>query len=82
MTAAYYEICDDICDFDWYAYPIEMQKILPLIMINAQEPVVLECFGKISCARDVFKSVKHITLTHLTQTHFNFIDSCLIYSFR
>lgn len=57
VTGAFLEICDGISVLDWYAFPIEIQKTLPIIMINAQEPVALECFGSISCGRDIFKAV-------------------------
>lgn len=57
VSAAYIEVCDVICKLDWYAFPCEMQKLLPFIMVNAQQPVTLKCFGSISCAREVFKRV-------------------------
>lgn len=57
VTAAYIAVCDAIDKLDWYAYPIEMQKTLPFILINAQQPVTLKCFGSISCGREVFKRV-------------------------
>lgn len=56
-SGTFVEICDEIDNFDWYAFPMKIQKILPLILINAQEPVAIECFGSIACARDVFKRV-------------------------
>lgn len=42
---------------DWYIFPIEMQKMLPTILIEAQQLVALECFGSILCSREVFKQV-------------------------
>lgn len=43
--------------FDWYLFPIEIKRILPTIILMAQKPVSLECFGGILCTREVFKSV-------------------------
>lgn len=43
--------------FKWYLFPIEIQKILPTILINAQERVVIECFGSIPCDRETLKKV-------------------------
>lgn len=57
LTAAFITIFDNLCDLDWYVYPIGMQKALPLIMLNAHELITVECFGEISCTRGVFKSV-------------------------
>lgn len=65
LTAAFIGISDDISNLDWHAYPIGMQKALPLVIINAQELITLECFGEISCTRGVFKSVsKYKSMTH------------------
>lgn len=46
-----------ISQFDWHLFPDEIQKILPVIIINAQQPVLIEWFGSISCVREVFKKV-------------------------
>ena len=46
-----------IHQFDWYLFPIEIQRMLPMIIVVAQQPVTLECFGSISCSREVFKNV-------------------------
>lgn len=58
VSGAFIEICYGIDELNWYTLPIELQRILPIIMINAQEPVYLECFGSILCARDTFKRVR------------------------
>lgn len=46
---------------DWYLFPYEVQRILPIILIISQEPTVLHCFGSISCDRDVSKKVNFFT---------------------
>lgn len=46
-----------VSQFDWHLFPYEIQKILPIIILNAQQPVLIEWFGSISCVRDVFKKV-------------------------
>lgn len=43
--------------FDWYLLPIEIKQMLPMIISIAHQPVSLECFGSISCTREVFKNV-------------------------
>lgn len=58
MTDAFDEINDTLDQSNWYLLPIEFQRILPMIMVNAQQPVFLECFGSIGCTRDVFKNVR------------------------
>lgn len=50
-------ICDTIANSKWYLFPISIRKILPTILINAQEEVYFECFGSIPCNRETFKRV-------------------------
>lgn len=51
------DICDVIEQFNWYAFPAQVQRMLPIIILAAQQPVAVECFGSIMCLRDTFKSV-------------------------
>lgn len=46
--------------FKWYLLPNKAQKMLPTIMVAAQEPVQLQIFGSVSCNRITFKEVKQI----------------------
>lgn len=48
-----------IGQFNWHLFSYEIQKILPIIIMNAQQPVLIEWFGSISCVREVFKKVCH-----------------------
>lgn len=52
------EIEDEIIQFEWHSFPSKIKPMLPTIIIIAQQPVEIECFGSISCNRDVFKQVK------------------------
>lgn len=54
---AFDEIGDDIDQLHWYLLPQELQQTLPMVIVVVQQPVSLECFGTISCNRDVFKRV-------------------------
>lgn len=54
--------CDHFNDIDeimlqwnWYLFPNEIQRILPLVLIVVQTPVQLECFRSISCTRETFQ---------------------------
>ena len=60
LTNAFEEICETVEHFDWYLIPLEIQKSLPILLIAAQKPIVLECFGSISGTRDTFKIVSLI----------------------
>lgn len=51
-------INDTINRFDWNSFPLEMQRLLPIIMANTQQSVGFECFRGFICNRDTFKKVK------------------------
>lgn len=57
LTTAFEEVCGAFDLLDWYFYPPKMTKILPVMIMNAQRRVVVECFGKISCSLETFKAV-------------------------
>lgn len=54
---AFGKINDIIEQFDWYLFPVQMQRIMPVIIINAHEPIAIEYFGSRSCSREDFKKV-------------------------
>lgn len=57
LADAFDKINFTIDQLDWYLFPKDIQRMLPMIIEIAQESVSLECFGSISCGREVFKSV-------------------------
>lgn len=67
QRASYFfiEINSSIDILDWYLFPINVQKIMPTLLIMAQQPVEIECFGSIVCDRDTFKRVSSIALMKL-----------------
>lgn len=42
----------------WYLFPIEMQKMLVIVMLNTQQPVVVHGLANAMCMREIFKKVK------------------------
>lgn len=57
---AFEEINDIIGAFDWYLFPDEINRLLPTIIILAQQTVMIDCFGSLGCNRDAFKRVSFI----------------------
>ena len=57
MSDAFDGIHFTIDQFEWYLFPIEIQRMLLTIIAVAQQPVPLECFGSTTCTRVVFKNV-------------------------
>lgn len=55
---AYLEIIDRIDQFDWYLCPMNVQRMLPILLIVAQQPVKLRMTGSTSTNRDTFKKVR------------------------
>lgn len=57
-------VCTQFARFDyelwqctWYQFPIEMQRILVLVMSNIQNPATIYSYGNFECTRDSFKRV-------------------------
>lgn len=46
-----------IFESEWYTFPIEIQKILPTLMVASQQPVVIQGFANLQCTREAFKKV-------------------------
>lgn len=57
VSNAYIEIEDEIGQLDWYLFSMEIQKILPTLMIVTQKTVGLDVFGNISADREDFQKV-------------------------
>lgn len=82
ISSSFEYINDEINRFDWYLLSVEMQRILPVIMINAQESIGLECFGSFLCDRNTFKSVRFYRHLHIqTLCIFDFLDEIFVAHF-
>lgn len=57
MTNAFERIDNEFESFDWHLFPLEMQRMLPPILMMAQAPVVLNYFGSMSATREYAKKV-------------------------
>lgn len=60
LANAFSEINDLMDQFQWYRFPIKVQRILPMVIVLAQKRVSYECFGSFSCGRKAFKIVCEI----------------------
>lgn len=57
LTDAFGDVCCAIEGFHWNLFSIEIQKVLPIILIGVQKPVVLRCFGTTHGLRITFSAV-------------------------
>lgn len=71
--------CSEIVEqFDWYLFPTEIQRMLPLILNITQQPFEIVCFGSAAGDRETFKSVC-VTLTFLcTMIELNSMNFCQV----
>lgn len=57
VTTRFDDIKSNIYQCDWHSFRIEVQKIMPLLMQSAQQPVFIAGFGNITFTRETFKKV-------------------------
>lgn len=60
LTQAFWVISDTIEQFKWYRFPLNIKRLLPMIINEVHVPVVLNCFGSTACVRGSFKNVSRI----------------------
>lgn len=57
LTIAFEQFSDALYQSDWHSFPIQMQQILLILMVNAQQPVRLTGFANTLCALESFNKV-------------------------
>lgn len=57
LTDTFDEIYRKFKKSAWYLFPIEVQRMLPTILIGVQETIVFDCFGILDISREQFKKV-------------------------
>lgn len=57
LNFAFDECNEMIGEFEWYKFPIEIQRMLPMLMCLAQQPVEIQTFGSVALKREAFKYV-------------------------
>lgn len=58
---------DEIYQCDWNEFPHKIQRMFPIILMLAQEPVNIQSTGSFVCNRETFNKVK----TKLISSIFN-----------
>lgn len=61
LIRQFHRFDDALCRTNWYRFPIETQKMLLIVMANAQQPILVQGFGNIACTREAFKKVTKAT---------------------
>lgn len=60
VMAVFEEVSIAIDQLRFYLFPIDTQKMLPTVLVVAQDGVKLSMFGSIDCNRRTFKEVKRL----------------------
>lgn len=61
VTSQFNNFDDKLCECKWYLFPMDMQKLYLIFMINTQQPTHISCYGNILCVREMFKKVRPFT---------------------
>lgn len=56
---------------DWYSFPTVIRHLMPTLIVNTQQPVVVKGFGNISCTRETFKRVTFESQFHASSINLN-----------
>lgn len=57
VTIEFEDLNEIIGQLNWYSYPNDVQRMMPIIMIVAQESVIIHGYGNIACVRESFVKV-------------------------
>ena len=57
VTNQFNQFHEELCQFDWYLYPSEIQQLYLTFIMYTHRPAVIYGYGNILCTRDVFKMV-------------------------
>lgn len=60
FVSAFDDVNDAMGRVHWMLYPIEVQRLLSIVMLFIQQPIELKVFGSITCSRESFKKVSSI----------------------
>lgn len=77
LTNRFFEIDDEIFCSNWYTLPVDVQKMLLILVNGTQRPIVISGIGNTECTREGFKSVSdsnwNLNNTELNYSKIHFI---------
>lgn len=80
LTNIFEDIAIKFEQLNWYSYPMEFQRVLPTILIGAQELIIITCFGIFDGSREQLKRVNSNLqeLNHLMFSHKGSVFECAL----
>lgn len=64
------EFDNEFWQSNWYLFPIEMQRMLVIVMLNTQRPAIIQGYANTLCSRDAFKTVKFLMCVRIKSHQF------------
>lgn len=65
------EMNNTMVQLHWLSYPIEIQRLLPFVIMYTQQPIEFKIFGSFTSCRESFKNVSSITNDIFTRNILN-----------
>lgn len=62
LTSEFNMFDEALCQSNWYSFPVYVQKLLLILMPNTQEPMLMQSYGNLVCARASFEKVNWFRL--------------------
>lgn len=70
VTNQFDDFDDKLYQCNWHLFPIEIQRMLVIVMTNTQRPSTVHGFANTFCTRDAFKGVKfRVTWEEIATIH-------------
>lgn len=57
VTARFHEVNDSFYEMDWHLFPIETQRMMPIILSLTQQTVQIQAYGNVPAVRATFNAV-------------------------
>lgn len=61
LTNQYEKFYYEFGQCDWYLFPLEIQRVLPIIISNIRKPAVIQGYSNTVCRREACKMVNLFT---------------------
>lgn len=71
-TARFEDLGEQLCqECNWYLFPMELQRMFVIVVVEAQEPIIIRGFDNTPCARETFKKVDFFVRLKKTMSELN-----------
>lgn len=57
MTGAFVRFYEELNQCDWYMFPSDVSRLYLTFLLNVEQSINIQCYGRILCTRDTLKKV-------------------------